>query len=238
MKSITRIFTVWIFVQMSFPVFTQIDFKHFPIDSFKLPSIHWTGLELGGTIVGTYDYAHELEGEGKNNSSYFSPQASLQYSGFINRPDIQSSYNLRTNPVFSVRHNNNDITNYLNTDRYYSPDAHLFWTQLKYHDRSFFQLGLDADVDYYNRHTRTELDTLNTMIKQSNFSSSLAIPIGFGKGRIEPVSDIVMALFLLQDAVGIGLDPQSIHAEDVVAFGERKKLDLYSNCTRIVYQVG
>jgi len=98
----SRIFTVWIFVQLSLPVFTQIDFKHFPIDSFKLPSIHRTWLELEGTIVGTYDYAYELEREGKNNSSYFSPQASLQYSGFINRPDIQSSYNLSTNPVFSV----------------------------------------------------------------------------------------------------------------------------------------
>jgi hypothetical protein len=220
MKFTSKSVTVLLFVLVSIPVFCQIDFKHFPIDSFKLPSIHWVGLELGGAINGSYDYGHELQGDRKSTASFFSPDVSLTYTGYINRPDKQLFYSISTNPDFSISRSNDEINDRSETDRYFSPDGHLFWSQLKYHSKSFFQFGVDTDIDYSKRYTRTEMNSVTITTKHSNINSSIATPIGFGRGRLEPVSDVVMALFLLKDAVGIGLDSQLIQSEDVVAFAE------------------
>ncbi|MBK9981823.1 MAG: hypothetical protein IPP15_05260 [Saprospiraceae bacterium] len=222
MFNLTRVISVLIFVVLSLPSFAQIDFKHFPIDSFKLPTIQWKGLTLGGSLSGSYDYEDEFATTDNDKSSYFSHSPSLSYFGFINRPDRQASYSLSTSPRFYLEHRTGDdfISRRDLTERYFSPDAHVYWSQLNYHQNSFFQVGIEADLDFSKKYTRTERASSTTTTRRTTFSSTLALPIGFGHGRLEPVSDVTMALFLLKDVVDIGIDPQSIHQEDVIAFGE------------------
>ncbi|MEP6794871.1 MAG: hypothetical protein ABJB16_11130 [Saprospiraceae bacterium] len=222
MKNVGSALALCMITFFSQPAFSQIDFKHFPIDSFKLPTIQWKGMILGGSLSGSYDYANQFAATDYDKSSYFSHRPSLSYFGFINRPDRQASYSFSTSPWFYLKNRtgNDIISGRKLIERYFSPDANVYWSQLNYHQNSFFQFGVEAYLDYSRDYTRVERPTDITTTRRTIFSSSLALPIGFGHGRLEPVSDVTMALFLLKDVIDIGLDPQAIHQEDVIAFGK------------------
>ncbi len=218
MLNLTRVISLLICTTFSLPAFSQIDFKHFPIDSFKLPDIEWKALIAGGSLSGNYDHRHERELDRQFNSSNLNSNLLMQYSGYINRPDVQTFYSLGINPDFHLRHNDRDSINYSYTDRQVNPQINGSWTRRKYNGRNFFQLGIQPYFTYYNN---VEIETdgaTTTKTKQSDQYHTVNIPIGIGKGRIELVSDVAMALFLLKDAVNIGLDSNLIHEQDVLDF--------------------
>lgn len=218
MRNPTRIISVLICITFSFSTFAQIDFKHFPIDSFKLPDIEWKALTAGGTLSGLYDYRHEQELHRHFNTTNLHSNISLQYSGYINRQDLQTFYSLSVNPDFRLNHNDRDSTQFSHTDRSFSPLINGSWTRRKYNGRSFFQLGVQPRITYYNKVENEEVGASRTKSLQSDLSNSLSVPIGLGKGRIELVSDVAMSLFLLKDAVEIGLDSNLIQEQDVLDF--------------------
>ncbi|MGB4846279.1 MAG: hypothetical protein WBP41_00075, partial [Saprospiraceae bacterium] len=88
MRNLTRVISVMICTTLSFSAFAQIDFKHFPLDSFKLPDIEWKAMRIGGGFGSHYDYLHDLDRDRHYNASDFTSNANIAYSGFINRSDV------------------------------------------------------------------------------------------------------------------------------------------------------
>jgi hypothetical protein len=57
--------------------------------------------------------------------------------------------------------------------------------------------------------------------RSRTFQFDVEIPLGIGSGRIEQVSDMAMALFLLKDAIQVGTDPALVTLEAINAFASR-----------------
>ncbi|HZV71016.1 MAG TPA: hypothetical protein VFG10_15785 [Saprospiraceae bacterium] len=220
MKNLTRFFTALLCLTICFPVYSQIDFKHFPIESYKLPDIQWKGLTISGSMSGQLINENAFPTGYNNNSSAFSLRPALTYFGFTNRSDLQSSYTISTSPDVQFNHSKNENNDRIVSSHYFLPDVRYSLQRLKYHGNSFFELGTLTNVSYFYSKTREVDDAIVEEDSESDFIASISVPIGFGKGRIEPLADIEMALFLLKDAVSLGLDSNLIHTDDVFAFAE------------------
>ena len=55
-----------------------------------------------------------------------------------------------------------------------------------------------------------------TTINQYDFS--VAVSVGLGNGRIEPINDVAMAMFVLHDAIYLGINPSFINTSSIYEF--------------------
>lgn len=209
------IFTL-VFGIISFPVVAQVDFRSFPLDSFSLPDIDRRALTGSGSLFGHYT-GIDRKTFGDSRQYSFSPNVSLDYDRFRNSPTLQSTRSISLDPRIHLNHTKsilgaeNSNTN-INTRLLYSG------TTRKYKGRSFSETGLNGLVEYgYDK--RKTIDTgITSVFVDELFSIELAPSIGFGKGRLEPVSDVAMAMFILKDAEDLGLDLSMVTTADIYAF--------------------
>jgi hypothetical protein len=175
-------------------------------------------MELGGAILGSYDHSYHTGPDETFDLSSFKPNASLTYSVYKNRTDLQSRFYIQTNPVFSTEHSNPGFNGLDLYQRNYSTDINTYWVNRKYRGHSFFYFGGNAYESYSNSFERTKQDSLTSKTKNRVFQSYLDVSVGFGRGRLEPVSDLAMALFLVSDALQAGMKPTMLLPSDINDF--------------------
>ena len=187
----------------------QVDFRRFPLDSFKLPDIDRSALNFSGAFFGDYSNVNLPEFNNRSLNSTFSPQVGLTYSRQINRQDIQATIAASTFHDLSISHNKLTITNNL-TD--FDSRSSVFAERLKYKGTSFVETGFSISYsNFYKQRTLNE-------IKENSFFSDLFITVGTGSGRLEQVSDVAMAMFILNDALDLGLDGSTFTTEKIYEF--------------------
>ena len=206
---------ICIFISCS--LYAQTDFGSYRLDTFKLPDIHLTSLTVFGSVYGRHTDTDRPGGNFEiNDQSWFSPNIDLSYNRYVNTPRLQSSSFLNLDQSFDIRRvegitgisKTTDLNTSISTsssNRYYT-------------GKRFFQLSGSASFNYsYDRQEFT--DSLETDIdKDKSYSIRLEPVIGIGNGRLEPVSDVAMALFILQDAADLGVDLAAVTTEDIYAF--------------------
>ncbi len=213
-----KIYILWVFIHISFPVFSQIDFRIFPLDSFRLPDIDRQALEFSGSLVGGYSSVKTENFDERRNSSEFSPAFTLAYSRLINRYDLQATIYAYTSQDFSTSHDESGIVSNEDSRTSFSPDLRVSGNWRKYDRSSFFEKGLSMYSNYFYRKTETINFFGTEETKSKNLYSTVSAVLGFGKGRIEPVSDVAMAMFLLEDAMRIGMDVSTITQQSIYEF--------------------
>jgi len=202
---------------ISFSLYSQTDFRSFRLDTFKLPDIHFTSLTVFGALYGRHtDTDRPGDGLEINDQSRFSPNIDLTYNRYVNSPRLQSSSFLNLDQSFDSRRVEGitgiSKTTDLNT-RISTSSSNRYYT-----GNRFFQLGGFASFNY-GYQSQEFTDSLETDIdKDKSYSIRLEPVIGIGKGRLEPVSDVAMALFILQDAADLGVDLAAVTTEDIYAF--------------------
>src|SRR5688500_3054 len=196
----------------------QIDFRNFRLDTFRLPDINRKALVGSGSLNGQY---RGIENRSQFNTdqrrSSFIPNLDLDYDHLINTRPLQIERSIDLNQSFSSIHDKQ-----IDNDEFSKTSFNSFFayssTMRKYREHKFFQTGLSGSFSYdYDRERLTEA-SLVTLTKLKDFSIHLNPSIGFGQGRLEPVSTVAMAMFILKDAEELGLDLTSVTAEDIYSF--------------------
>ena len=212
------IFTLLICFTTAVTLNAQIDFRNFRLDTFRLPDINRKALVGSGSLSGQY---RGIENRAQFNTdlsrSSFIPNLDLDYDHLINTRALQIERSIDLNQSFSSIHEkqiNNDELSKTSFNSFVAYSA----TTRKYKALKFFQTGLSGSFSYdYDRERITEA-TLVSLTKDKDFSLHLNPAIGFGHGRLEPVSTLAMAMFILKDAEELGLDLTSVTTEDIYSF--------------------
>lgn len=193
------------------PIVTaQVDFRNFPMDSFKLPDIDVSGLLFTGSLFGNYTQI-DKETSGTNIDSRFYPNFGFDYSRFINRTNLQATVNASLDQGLSFS-NGENFFGVAESETNYDSRFQVIGSRKKYKGTSYIETGVSVFTDYeYDRSSINEE-------KDNRFFGDISGTIGFGKGRIEPISDVAMAMFVLRDAMELGLDGSSITTESIYEF--------------------
>ncbi|MCB0653297.1 MAG: hypothetical protein KDC85_18630 [Saprospiraceae bacterium] len=187
----------------------QID--TFDISQFILPEISRKSLNFSGT----------LNGETRNNSSVINTgnytsqnlQASFFYSNFESDPGHQkitsgnfgvslnyqnAAQDLNGQAVMDLLHNNVSI--------YYDQTNRNYYTSKRFY-------GVSANLSLINNFN-SGVNNGNIRYYDNTLQSSLNIPLTFGFGRIEPVTDAWHAVRILADFETLGLlDHDPTHSD-------------------------
>ena len=203
---------------LAIPSNAQIDFRNFRLDTFRLPDIHRKALTGRGSLFGQY---RGIENRGllitDQHQSNFSPNLELDYNHFINTRAYQVERSISLDQRFSTIHNKQTDDDASSRT---SVNSWIFYSSAirKYKSLRFFQYGLSGSVSYgYDKEKLTEAGVI-TLEKERDFFVHLDPSIGLGHGRLEPVSTVAMAMFILKDAEDLGLDLAPVTTADIYSF--------------------
>lgn len=199
----------------------QFNIAKYPIDSFKLPDLDRQSMTLFGNFLGEYYTRSNDESNQHFTISNFHPELDIFYSRYINRADHQSFYTVSISPDFSIHTINNNFSDENSYDQAFLPNFQITGEKLSYKGKNFTQWGTDFDFtfkDEFEKHVADsgEEDRYNS----HGFDFDIDVPLGIGTGRLEPIADMTMALFLVDDIIHAGVDASLFTPEQVNAFAQ------------------
>lgn len=194
----------------------QIDFTKFEMDSFRLPDIYRKTLSGSGSFLGQYSESKHEQHLTTQNRSIFSPTLRLSFNQFKNNYSLQATRsvlfetNFRNDQEKSINSGKEVNTNF-RTSLSYSTD------RKRYKGNSFFETGISSFFLYDYDRLKVS-DSISFDNRDKSYRISVSPRIGFGKGRLEPVSDVTMAMFVLKDVEALGVDLSTLTTEDIYSF--------------------
>jgi len=199
----------------------QFAIENYPIDQFKLPDIDRQSLEFVGNLLGDINSQRNSSSDRHYTTSQFNPQFSLFYSRYINRADLQAFYTASTSPDLLMQSTSNEFED--QTDKYTSlnPDLNFSGQWLRYTGMKFTSLGVGSSLRYHQNYHTVEETGFSDQYRSHGLNANIEIPLGFGTGRLEPVSDMTMALFIIQDVILAGVDASYVSNEQINHFASR-----------------
>jgi hypothetical protein len=192
---------------LAFSTIINGQYSGFDLSKYKLPDIRTSRLDfnfnLGNSSSNIFDkYTFQsYQFETKNDYQYFSGVVNLNYYYFRNKDNYQGNFSvdmnyqpdLRTNKMDSnVVKNNSVAANILisNQNKFFNKDRYFFEidpllavesNSARQYQRYSNYMGASQD-DYSNKYSKT-----------------ISAPFAVGHGRIEPVEDARLAIYILEE---------------------------------------
>jgi|GEM_PF-4510636 len=197
----------------------QFNIQSFTLDTFKLPILDRKALSIGGTLSTHHNSLDETGFEYHSKDSGLSSSQSVLYTHYQNRPDLQAFLYLASSPNFSFYTRKIDGQVDM-VNNYFRPDLLFYTYHRNYSGNQFFELGYGSSVNYSYQKNAGEFSDITNNQERKSIDGNAYIDLAIGNGRIEPISDLSLALFMLQDAVELGVNPADIHQEDIYDFAQ------------------
>jgi hypothetical protein len=217
MKSRVILFLLVILFHYS-DLHAQTDLVHFNLDSFFLPAIDRRIMTVNGSMgYGRQDITAGVN-SAEDHPSSFGLDLNGQYSRYINSPQRQAYFQVSASPDFRYNKYSESYFYSYSKRSQFSPSLSSYTYNRHYTGKRFFETGYSAHLNFYSS-TQTYEDTLGVeKRKPRDFLFDISLPLAIGHGRLEPVSDVSMSLFMLQDALDLGLSPVAFTQEDIYDF--------------------
>ena len=198
----------------------QIDFRQFPLDSFRLPDIDRKALDVSGSFSSRYTDVHSDLEFFDTHSYNISPRFNINYFRYINRQNLQAQWTIHADEDFSISYEDSPSTEEPLFRVHSDPDLNFNGTMRKYRDNSFLEYGMNFNISHTYEYLKESQALREARSKNLTFRTGIAPTIGFGKGRLEPISDVSMAMFILKDAIELGVDGSGISTNDIYKFAQ------------------
>ncbi len=182
--------------------------------AFRLPDIDRKALEaqfsLGGnaaniqrqTLFGTQSFSNGL----------FSNDIDVYYSRFRNNERIQGQRNIGfTHDLLWSNENESGTTTRFT--RYGASLQLNEMTRIYHRPGRFFEYGLNGGIQFTTENGRVSSSPQE--VKANRFSLDATIPLKIGRGRIEPIDEVFIAKFMMDDLVANGVLGEDLSEEDL-----------------------
>jgi hypothetical protein len=196
-----------ILTMMAFTTVINGQYSGFNLSKYKLPDIKISRLDFNFNLSNSHtNYIEKFiyqtfQQEYKNDNKLFNGLADLNYYYFRNKEKYQGSFTVDMNyqPGFytnmrdsSITRNNSSsadilissVNKFFNINKYFfeiDPELSLKAHSTRYYQDLVLSMGASQD-DYTNTFTKTA-----------------AVPVAIGHGRIEPVEDARLAIYILEE---------------------------------------
>lgn len=182
-------------------------YSDFDLSRYKLPDIKLTRLDmyldLGNTANrNLYKPSNSDSTESRTNS--FLGTLNLNYYYFRNTEKYQGDFNSLASSYSDFYKSKNENNNSNINDNYFSfqvSNSNRFYNQTQ----NFIEINPFASV--YKRISNAQNESSGTTsddYSNDQFSTNLSLPISVGHGRIEPVEDLRLAIYILEELNKVG----------------------------------
>jgi hypothetical protein len=202
--------------------FTLYAQENYDFKEFKFPEIRFNALDVGFGLNSNYDNFRFNRRNG-GRTSFFENRNDGFYSNFTNTKYTQALHSIRanTNVQFGKFISEfNDSTVLLEKSTFVGLITNLSGTQRAYLKRSEKQRFWEWNYTLLTSNSNLNQEgRFTSLYKENIFSIQAAVPIGIGRGRIEPISDVFVAWFLQKDLLDQGLMTKALSQEKLFELG-------------------
>ncbi len=223
---IVSLFTVSSFAQL----------KDFNLSDYKLPNLKRSALDLNFDFTNSNDLFFKTE-NGTKNQHEITGNLNANYNFYINTAKTQRliTGNFTFNPKYSTYSTNynpksstiNPLINYTFENRYY------------YKTNTFIETDLIFGSHYYYNYFEVSNGS-KTTIKSNSFGFSLSIPVKYGFGRIENVTDARHAVYILEELLSNNR-LNTVSTENILEFSslisKLKNMRFFDSRHRKIYEI-
>lgn len=195
-------------------------FSNFNLSKYKLPDIKIDRLDANfniGNNLNKTNTKHSNSDSSNYFNNNFNGSLNLDYYHFRNSFKYQgvlemdanintSSYKIKNNSYNSNSENTNSYFLISSTNRLYNQEL------------SFFEIDPEVSINTgTNRYIYESTSNTSTDEHTNQFSTNISLPISIGHGRIEPVEDLRLAIYILEELNKVGridkMPPDSVVLE-------------------------
>ena len=188
------------------------------LSAYKLPDIKLSRLDASfnaGNSISSDHFKPNYTDSTKSFSSILQGAANIDYYHFRNTERYQGSYEITGN--FALNNYNNkpgtsSTKSNTNNISFYAAGTNRFYNS----NKKFIEADPAISIYGNTSNNYSELSSGNTMdISNNHLTTDFSIPVSIGTGRIEPVEDMRLAVYILEELYKAGR-ADSIQPENVV----------------------
>ncbi|MFN8239733.1 MAG: hypothetical protein U0X39_03170 [Bacteroidales bacterium] len=178
----------------------QAQFSKFDLSGYKLPEIKTNRLDFNINLNNSGNY--RIQGYPNDTlrikQNLFSLSGGLSFYRFINNERHQGTTSIHSdfNTANRFEESGNLESTLKSIDAYFAIDAdHYFFNSSQY----FIGAEPSFRINAGNDRSRTDYNSNSGIDYSSSTSLSLSIPLSVGHGRIEPVEDLRLAIYIVEE---------------------------------------
>lgn len=226
MKKQTLIF--WLFALLVLPAtYSHAQIDTFNLSSYKKPNLERHQLDFRFNFDNDWNNFYTKRQNYIRDRNSFNMRANIdaQYKGYFNSRDYQGEHTINfgispgidqvdeKEPDFQLINSKNLTTNLQGKsfNRFYLNNLFFVESDVLLHD---FSLNFSKNV------ADKETETKKAIFSQEDRNLQATIPVMFGKGRIEPVQDARMAVYIMNQLSQKGKLKRKPTKEEIIAFAE------------------
>lgn len=178
---------------------------------FRYPEVKIRGLNTSFRLGGA-DNSYTFSNIFNNKTNSFTYNIQADYFQFANSPKIQKTDRIS----FANSYDRQKYSSTMNTEKTTAFNGYIAKTQVnrKYFDRSASFLNFNQKFFELNHHISGSIIRNNESQSATRYDNlKVTIPARLGFGRIEPMSDVFMAQFLMDDLLAEGLITEKFSQE-------------------------
>lgn len=202
--------------------------SNFKLTDFKLPYVNYNELEFDFSFSnsGSYQNINDFSNtEYKASNNELLNYVSLRFLNFINTDRYQGSIEALVSFDDDIYKEELNIDSYYNYESYYDRNTSFqsfVLSESRLYFRRFF-LELDPIISYVSsiQNVTDPRELVNSTIKNGYNEFKVALPFSFGFGRLEPVQDARLAIYILEELVKQECIREMPSFEKINAFAEK-----------------
>lgn len=201
---------------------TQLDSTDYDYAAFRFPDIDRKALNAQFGLFGTASKfeQRQLTTPNENRQSAFANNLNLSYSRFRNAEKLQALRLVSFGQSFSSSRNKTGL-NVTTLDRRTRLNVNLAINDLHRHyykPQRFWAYQLLVATTFQNSNQRRDNPVITD--KSWAFDLNASLPLTIGKGRIEPIDDVFIANFMMDDLMENGILNADFSQEQLFSLGQ------------------
>lgn len=201
----TNILILFIFILITSNIYSQENLINY--QEYEYPNVHRRTLNFDLNLNGSYSTLRYSSSSIANETSDFRNRFNVTYTSFINDENTQSF------SFISLNNNYNYTKNINSKSINFKPNLYLQGTKRTFDSENrFVEWGYLGQI-FYNHSSRN-----NPTQMEKNAAISLRIPVRVGIGRIQPIEDVFLAKFMIDDLVEAGVLLENLTQDELFLF--------------------
>jgi hypothetical protein len=194
-----------ILLLLSFTAVTKAQYSGFDLSRYKLPDIKVNRLDANLDLANVTNSDHQkmyYNDSTESGTKNFQGSLNLNFYHFRNTESYQGKLQIVANTYLNPYTYTQDDNSYKRN----SIDGNFWVTDInRFYNQKLNFIEIDPEISVITNNNKHEYEDFNNQDYSNNqLTAKFSLPVSVGRGRIEPVEDLRLAIYILQELNKVG----------------------------------
>ncbi len=197
----------------------QGDSMRYDYAQFRFPDINRKALDITGSLLGSAGGV-QANDQFSTTGQHFNQNLQAIYTQFINRDKLQAFRSVGLSSTYNAQRSRFDDSTTTRSHAFTPGMATAAFNRHYYKPNRYIEIGWNARVDYTDlKNAPIQNIPFLPPVTEQRYTYSVSLPLRYGIGRIEPIDDIFIAKFMVDDMRANTVLGAPLAQEDIFELG-------------------